>query len=346
MCSAADDGSSDELLRKPELPKMPRATEHGRSRIGPGKAFADQMAFDAAMARYKADKEHYDDVLYPAYRAAKKRAARPANDGEQAVQRRRSNPVLVSNHRQREQDARGCVSRLDAQETFKGQLLYPSFLSHDTPMVEAVRQWVAANEPDGLGDEWWHSLLKVAHAAQTHLTSYNSLALLTPKYCLQLDTASVEEAWTLRRRARPISEATNAAWEAAGSPYPYNGTDWIPAELTELWADIDRKWKLPMHKRVGNTWTDTSLRTYAQLVDDGYNMETAGAWTGGRGALNGYDAKGWRIESKEQGSEAEGSKSEGSEADEEQASVGDELCEEHVRVASLQQKTYQQVIHI
>eukprot|EP00966_Prymnesium_polylepis_P254890 5889129-Prymnesium_polylepis.1 len=85
--------------RKPELPLKPKATDNGRSTIGPGIAFPDQQAFDAAMAQYIADKLHYDTVLYPQYRAEKKRLARPQDDGARAVQRRRDNPDAAGNHR-------------------------------------------------------------------------------------------------------------------------------------------------------------------------------------------------------------------------------------------------------
>jgi hypothetical protein len=85
--------------RKAELPLKPKATDHGRSTIGPGKAFPDQQAFDAAMAQYTVDKLHYDTVPYPQYRAEKMRLARPQDDGARAVQRRRDNPDAAGNHR-------------------------------------------------------------------------------------------------------------------------------------------------------------------------------------------------------------------------------------------------------
>ena len=146
---------------KPDHPRKP-AKPDLRTGSDEAKA-ARQQEYDAAMAKYSLAKAEYDDVLYPAYRAAQKKAARPADDGAQAVQRRRNNPVAAANHKQREalrqaeieaideqvrflavcQDAIGCVL------TFDGSDYVRLYNACDKPMLRAVLQWVTESPPDG-----------------------------------------------------------------------------------------------------------------------------------------------------------------------------------------------------
>ena len=79
-----------ERPRKPAQPDLRTGTDEAKA--------ARQQAYAAAMAKYSLAKAEYDDLLYPAYRAAQKKAARPADDGAQAVQRRRDNPAAAANH--------------------------------------------------------------------------------------------------------------------------------------------------------------------------------------------------------------------------------------------------------
>ena len=45
--------SPQQPLRKPELPKQPKAKVHGRSNVGAGKEFPDQAAFEAAKEAWR-----------------------------------------------------------------------------------------------------------------------------------------------------------------------------------------------------------------------------------------------------------------------------------------------------
>eukprot|EP00326_Haptolina_ericina_P011141 CAMPEP_0181226796 /NCGR_PEP_ID=MMETSP1096-20121128/32445_1 /TAXON_ID=156174 ORGANISM="Chrysochromulina ericina, Strain CCMP281" /NCGR_SAMPLE_ID=MMETSP1096 /ASSEMBLY_ACC=CAM_ASM_000453 /LENGTH=394 /DNA_ID=CAMNT_0023320157 /DNA_START=280 /DNA_END=1461 /DNA_ORIENTATION=+ len=299
------DGCTDTSLRKPERPKMPRATLHGRSNIGAGREFADQAAFDAAYRKYSADLRHYDDVLYPEYRSAKKRAARPADDGSRAIQRRRDNPTAAANHVDREREARSYYLEREEQATF----LRLCSSCRDAAIVDAVQQWADANRPDGT-DEWWLQVQRVAHAAQSILLSYNQLAVLTHPRCWSIDLAAVEEAWELSWLTKEIGDAARAAWAAAGSPYPMG--DWTPAAFAPRRAELKRRLAQPMHKRDGSAWTSASFKSRQQLADAGFNVACKHArccdvrgcwrydtdhrsWSHPNASQGLHDAKGWPI---------------------------------------------------
>ena len=302
-------GSAPSSLKKPELPKEPRATAHGRSNIGRGKEFADQAAFDAARRKHAADRQHYDQVLYPAYRAAKKRAVRPAHDGAQATQRRKDNPVAAANHLARQREASDLLRqarRLEAESGKQGEFMvrvcmdsrgkYPD---DDVAMCKAVQHWAGGcgntsclqckaqqltaldadadvHPPDGT-DEWWLEVQRVAHAAQTMLPSYNQFVRTVHPRCWRIDVAAVEEVWELRSDGQHAQSAQ------------------------------------PLHKRENSTWTSASLQTRQQLVDAGFQLACKHerccdrrdcwkyedlphyGWADPCPCLREYDAKGWPI---------------------------------------------------
>ena len=193
--------------------------------------------------------------------------ARPQDDGARAVQRRRDNPDAAGNHRRREKEAR------DLQAECEEQLHFLQYCKdgRDAAMLAAVRQWAAAHEPDGT-DNWWLEVQRVAHAAQTQLRSYNQLAILTHPRCWRIDVAAVEEMWELHWLGCEVYDASIAAWEAAGSPYPRCLSDWLPATHIEQDAEFKRRHVQPMHKREGSSCTFAALQTRQQLADAGFNV--------------------------------------------------------------------------
>ena len=68
--------SSDMLLEKPTLPKKPRKPD-GR-RVPEGVQQCRIQKYDLALAAWEEAKQHYDTVLYPAYREGQRRRAKAA----------------------------------------------------------------------------------------------------------------------------------------------------------------------------------------------------------------------------------------------------------------------------
>ena len=82
-----DAAAAAAALSKPERPRAPRPPDL-RKVTDPAKREAKLAAHELAIADHKRKLQEYEDVLYPAYRAASKKAARPVDDGAKAVQRR------------------------------------------------------------------------------------------------------------------------------------------------------------------------------------------------------------------------------------------------------------------
>ena len=96
-----DAAAAAAALLKPERPRAPRVPDL-RKVTDPAKREAKLAAHELAVADHKRKLQEYEDVLYPAYRAASKKAARPVDDGAKAVQRRQESASAAAAHAARE----------------------------------------------------------------------------------------------------------------------------------------------------------------------------------------------------------------------------------------------------
>ena len=92
-----DAAAAAAALSKPERPRAPRPPDL-RKVTDPAKREAKLAAHELAIADHKRKLQEYEDVLYPAYRAASKKAARPVDDGAKAVQRRQESASAAAAH--------------------------------------------------------------------------------------------------------------------------------------------------------------------------------------------------------------------------------------------------------
>ena len=162
------------LLRKPDLPrKPPKPDQRTGSQVAKA---ARQQNYDMLLCEYELAKREYDDVLYPEYRAAKKKAVRPGDDGARAVQRRKANTKAAANHKRREQQRRArdeqlrvmelCRQAIGCSFTLDGSDYLRLWNMCDKPMLRAVLEWETDHWPDG-SQAWWLAFCQTAKAAQS-----------------------------------------------------------------------------------------------------------------------------------------------------------------------------------
>ena len=147
MASAPDQvdaAAAAAALEKPERPRAPRPPDL-RKVTDPAKREAKLAAHELAVADHKRKLQEYDDVLYPAYRAASKKASRPTDDGAKAVQRRKQNPVAVSNHAAREA-ARSANVRYEWEQILRE---YAAQCAEDAGHLRDLQLYLQV-------DEHWH----------------------------------------------------------------------------------------------------------------------------------------------------------------------------------------------
>ena len=184
--AAAAAGSSSSVLNKPDRPDPPKQPDL-RYVKDPIKRKAMWDAYLAECEAHKPVQEAYE-AEYAVYRAAKKKTARPSDDGARAVQRRRANPAAADNHRRREGDARrGELQQsvvYDLEHSLScGQSARPSdpiMTYHDWPGTDGLAHrrawdratlqglvaWARAVPPDG-SNEWWAHPWGVARIIDT-----------------------------------------------------------------------------------------------------------------------------------------------------------------------------------
>ena len=187
--SPSHEAETEHALTKPERPRAPTKPDL-RTGSDAAKA-ARQNAYDAALVKHAQALAHYDNVLYPAYRAGKKKAARPSDDGAQAVKRRMQNPEAAANHRQREAERQAEIEAVDEQLRFielcerairctftlDGSDNVRQYNNCDKPMLRAVLDWFRDHPPDG-SQAWWLSFSKTAKAAQSKQQTLRWTALM------------------------------------------------------------------------------------------------------------------------------------------------------------------------
>ena len=88
-------------LVKPTRPTKPPAPDLRKVSDATTKA-KREVEYVVKLLVHTLELREYNEVLYPAYRQAQKRAARPDDDGARAVQRRQLNPQSVAKHAERE----------------------------------------------------------------------------------------------------------------------------------------------------------------------------------------------------------------------------------------------------
>ena len=173
--SGATNASNNTVLTKPERPHVPKAPDL-RDVKDAAKRKAKQDAYDAAHEEYLCKMKVYEPK-YAAYRAAKKKAARPSDDGARAVKRRQQNLSAASNHRVREGNAYRAELQLKVVSDLKHSLQRgaPARDPHgfegaddiafirawDRHALQALIAWADAVPPDGSQD-WWAHLWGVA----------------------------------------------------------------------------------------------------------------------------------------------------------------------------------------